>query len=307
MRQFRFGVSAFGAKSADGWRELARRAETLGFDVLSVPDHIGALYSPFEALLDAVHVTSRIHLAPLVLNNDFRHPALVARQAAMLQELSGGRFELGIGAGHAFTEYAELGIPFDPAAVRVARFGESVSIIRRLMAGETVDFAGTHYTIANHRIYPEPATRVPIMAGGNGRTLLRHAAKHADTISITGLGKTLADGQRHDPSGFYPAAVDERIALIRETAGERFADIELNVLVQAVVATDDREKVASELAPRFGLPIEVLLETPYVLIGSQAEIAGQLRANRERWGISYISTFWPNAEALAPVIPLMHE
>ena len=120
MRSFRFGVSVSNAASAAEWRSIAREAERVGFDVFSVADHIGELYSPFEALMAAAGVTERIHLSTLVLNNDFRHPAFVARQAAMLQEFSDGRFELGIGAGHAQPEYEELGLPFDPSTVRVA-------------------------------------------------------------------------------------------------------------------------------------------------------------------------------------------
>lgn len=305
MRDFRFGVSAFEAESGEAWREKARQAEALGFDVFSVPDHIGGLYSPFEALMAAAGATQSIHLAPLVLNNDFRHPALVARQAAMVQEFSGGRFELGIGAGHAFPEYAELGIPFGPGPVRADRLGESLEIMRALLDGETVSYAGEYYQVAGHSLFPLPATRIPLMAGGNAPRLLRHAARHADIISISGLGKTLEDGQRHDPSGFYPAAVDRRIALIRESAGERFGRIELNALVQSVIVTGERESVAAKLAPRFGLPADALLGTPYVLIGTHAQMAEQLRGHRERWGFSYFSTFWPNFEAIAPVIPLV--
>lgn len=305
MKGFRFGVSAFAAATAADWQAMARRAEDLGFDVFSVPDHIGALYSPFEALMSAASATHSIHLAPLVLNNDFRHPALVARQAAMLQEFSGGRFELGIGAGHAFPEYAELGIPFDPGRVRADRLGESLQIIRGLFDGETVSFSGAHYQVTGHRMFPLPASRIPLMAGGNAPRLLRYAAKCADIISISGLGKTLEDGQRHDPSGFFPAAVDQRIALIRATARERFADIELNALVQSVIVTDDRAAMAAKLSPRFGLPPDAILETPYILMGTHKEMAAQLRVHQERWGFSYFSTFWPNLEALAPVIALL--
>lgn len=305
MGEFRFGVSAFNADSAENWRERARNAEALGFDVFSVPDHIGAIYSPFEALMAAAQATESIHLAPLVLNNDFRHPALVARQAAMLQEFDGGRFELGMGAGHAFPEYAELGIPFDRGPVRADRLGESLRIIRGLFDGETVSFSGTYYQVTGHSLFPAPAKRIPLMAGGNAPRLLRHAAKYADIISISGLGKTLEDGQRHDPSGFFPAAVAQRVALIREAAGDRFANIELNALVQSVIVTGAREETAAKLSPRFGLPVDAILETPYLLIGTHEEMAAQLRSRRERWGFSYFSTFWQNAEALAPVIALL--
>lgn len=305
MRAFRFGVSAGGAPTPGEWRDIARTAESLGFDVLSIGDHFVPMFSPFEALLDAAHVTSRIHLAPLVLNNDLRHPALVARQAAMLQLLSGGRFELGLGAGHSFPEYEEVGIPFDAAAIRVARLGESARIIRQLLDGETVDFTGAHYRLRSHRIHPVPATHVPLMIAGGGRQVLRHAARTADIVGISGLGRTLADGQRHEPTGFFPAAVDASISTIREAAAGRFDALELQVLVQAVVVTEDRAAKAEELAGRFNLPVLVLLDTPFVLLGTHAEMAAQVEAHRTRWGISYFSTFWPFAEALAPAMALL--
>lgn len=306
MRAFRFGVSVSTASSIGEWQDIARSAERMGFDVLSVADHIGGLYSPFEALMAAAAVTDRIHLSTLVLNNDLRHPALVARQAALLQEFSGGRFELGLGAGHAAREYAEIGLPFDPPAVRVARLGEAVALIGRLLSREAVTLTGEHYSLVNHRVFPVPSVAVPIMVGGNGRQLLRLAATGADIVGFTGLGRTLADGQAHATTGFSAASVDGRVALVREAAGHRFVDLELNVLVQMVRPSSDREATARELARRMpGLAAEEVLDSPFLLFGTPEEIAAQLRRGRERWGFTYFSTFWAGAEPLAEVIPLL--
>lgn len=306
MFPFRFAASIPSAPSLAEWLARVRETEALGFDLVAMPDHIGELFTPFEALMAAASVTDRVGLGTLVLNNDFRHPAFVARQAAMLQEFCGGRFELGLGAGHAHTEYAELGLPFDEAKVRVARLSEAVPIVRDLLAGETVDVAGEHYTLTGHRTFPVPAVRPRIMVGGNGRRLLRMAAREADIIGFTGLGKTLEDGQHHAASGFAAAEVDGRVALVREAAGDRFDALELNVLVQVVRITEDRESTAAELATRIpGLTPAEILDTPFILLGTAAEIAAQVRRNRERWGFTYVSTFWQNVPALAEVIPLL--
>ncbi len=306
MHAFRFGASISSAPTLNEWLARVREAEALGFDTVSVADHVGELFPPFEALMAAAGATERIGLGTLVLNNDFRHPAFVARQAAMVHEFSGGRLELGLGAGHAFTEYAELGLPFDEAKVRVDRLCESVPIIRQLLAGETVDFAGEHYSLTNHRIYPVPAAPPPLLVGGNGRRLLRLAAREADIVGFTGLGQTLSDGQRHAASGFAASEVDGRVALVREAAGDRFARLELNVLVQVVRITPDRESAAAEVATRIpGLTPAEILDSPFILLGTAAEIAAQVRQNRERWGFSYLSTFWQNVPAMAEVIPLL--
>lgn len=306
MRPFRFGVSLSSAPSLTEWLARVREAEALGFDAISVADHLADSLPPFEALVAAAGVTTRATLGTLVLNNDFRHPALVARQAAMVHALSGGRFELGVGAGHAFLEYAEIGMPFAPAAERVARLSEAVPLIRRLLSGETVNAAGEHYTLAGHRLALATELRPRLLVGGNGSHLLRMAAREADIVGFSGLGKTLADGQRHLATGFSAAAVDGRVALVREAAGTRFAELELNVLVQLVTITTDREALAQDLSGRIaGLTAAEAMDSPFLLFGTAAEIADQVRRNRERWGFSYLSTFWANAPAMAEVIPLL--
>ncbi len=287
-------------------RAFARKAEHLGFDLLTAPDHLLDLLPPFAALACAAEATTSIRLGTLVLNNDLRHPAMTAREAAALQALSGGRFELGIGAGHARPEYESIGLPFEPAATRVARLGESVSLIKRLFAGEPVTAPGEHYTISAHHLYPRPPVRPPILIGGNARSLLRLGAREADIVGFTGLGRTLPDGQRHEPAGFAAARVAERLALVREAAGERFAALELNALVQLVTVTDDRTATAEAIAK--GVPPLTpgdVLDSPFLLVGTAEEMADDLRARRERFGLSYFSFFAPALDAAARVIALL--
>src|SRR5215467_12158055 len=268
MKPFRFGVSAREAESAA-----------------------------------ASAATSRIRVGPFVLNNDLRRPVIVAREAATLDMLSGGRLELGLGAGHMRSEYEEAGIPYDPAGVRVQRLEESVTIVKALLAGEQVTFEGAHYRINGHRGWPPPTQRPrpPILVGGHGRRLLSLAAREADIVGLTGF--TLrAGGTRPDPSGFYQVGLQDRLSLVESEAGPRFPDLELNALVQRVVVTEDREREVRTLAAEFQVPAEELLRTPFMLFGTHDELVQQLNGFRLKYGLSYFVVFERYMEAFAPVV-----
>jgi probable F420-dependent oxidoreductase len=297
-RRFRFGLQVSGARSPDAWAKKARQAEDLGFDTILIGDHLlDGLFSPMVSLCAMADATSRLHVGTLVLNNDFRHPALLAREAATLDFLTDGRFELGIGAGHTAAEYDEIGLVFDSASVRVERLDESVSILRRLFDGQSLTFEGRHYRIEGHRLFP--ARRPRLLVGGNGDQVLRTAATHADIIGFTGLGRTLADGHLHEPQWEWHQ-IDRKVALVRETAGERLADLEFNALVQHIAITDDRAAAVEPIAALTGTDPEVLLASPYLLVGSVSQVVDQLLHARDRWGFSYFAT--RDATATAPVI-----
>ena len=299
MRPFRFGYQVR-ATSAEQLRQEARAAEAAGFDVLCTFDHLGRSLSALEPLAFAAAWTERIRLCPLVLNNDFHHPGLLAQRLATLDRLSGGRLEVGIGAGHAFPEYEAAGLAFDPPAVRKARLAESVEVLRRLFDGEVVDHHGEHYDLSDLAT-TEPAQRhVPILVGVNGKTALAHAARHADIVGLTMLGKTLTDGNAHAVR-WEPERLDATVAFVAASAGERAAELEYNALVQAVVVTEDRCGAAERLAAEVpGLGLDDALETPFLALGTHAEIAEHLLACRERWGISYYVV--RDLEGFAPVI-----
>ncbi len=306
MRPFRFSIGLPHTESRDELRAFARKAEELGFDVLTAPDHLIDILPPFAALACAADATTRIRLGTLVLNNDLRHPVITAREAASLQALSGGRFELGIGAGHAEPEYASIGLAFEEASSRVARLGEAVGIIKQLFAGGPVTFHGRCYHLTEHRLYPSLADPPPLFIGGNGRNLLRLAAREAHIVGFTGLGRTLKDGQRHEPTGFTAEHVAERVAVVRQAAGERFADIELNALVQMVKVTGNRATAADAIAGGSSpLTAQSVLESPFLLVGTTEEMAEDLRVRRKLFGISYYSFFAGSLEGVAPVIPLL--
>jgi len=304
--RFRFGVNLRGAPSRAAWAEKARRVEALGYDILNVPDHLADLPAAFPALVAAAEATTRLLVGTNVLNNDFRHPVLVAREAATVDQLSGGRLRLGLGAGSIRSEYEEAGFAFDRGAVRVARLAEAVAIIKGLLGGERVTFAGKFYRIVDHLIAPLPAQRPrpPILIGGNGRELLALAAREADIVGLSGITFRRGGAVPPDLSGWRAAEVDARIALIRRAAGEeRFIRLEIEALVQRVIVTDDRRAAAEELTVRWPqLSANEILEAPYILIGRVDQIIEDLLARRERWRISSYTVQEPYMEALAPVV-----
>jgi probable F420-dependent oxidoreductase len=304
MRPFRFGVNLRTAGSAGEWADRARKVEALGYAVGLVPDHLADLLAPMLGLTAAAAATTRLRVGTAVLNNDLRHPVLVAREAATLDVLSDGRFELGLGAGHMQAEYEQAGLAFDPGPTRVERLAEAVGLIKRLLEGEAVTAAGPHYRVTGHTIHPRPVQRPrpPIFIGGNAPRLLTVAAREADIVGFTGI--LFRQGARQvDVSDFRAAVVDERVQLVRETAGARFAGLELNVLVQRVVVTEDRRAAAAALGGGFAqLTPDEILASPYALVGTVDQIVDDLHARRERWGLSYVMTHEAFMDALAPVV-----
>jgi probable F420-dependent oxidoreductase len=304
MKPFRFGVNVWRAGSRTEWVEKARRLEDLGYSTLTVPDHLAEFFAPMPSLVSAAEATTRLRVGTHVLNNDLRHPVLVAREAATVDLLTDGRFQLGLGAGHMKSEYDQAGLAYDPGHTRVERLAEAVTIVKRLLAGEQLTFAGQHYRVTGHTIHPVPIQRPhpPILIGGNGRRLLTLAAKEADIVGLSGI-TFRRGGAEPDLSGWTAAGVDARMQIVREAAGARYQRLEVNALVQRVVITDDRRHAAEELATRWTqLSPEDILQSPYVLIGTADQMIEDLRARRERWGISYYVVFEPYMEAFAPVV-----
>jgi probable F420-dependent oxidoreductase len=241
-----------------------------------------------------------------VFDNDFRHPVMLAKEAATLDVLSGGRLELGVGAGWMKPEYERAGIPFERASVRIARMEEAIRIVKGLFAHGPVDFAGRYYTITGLEGFPKPVQRPhpPLHIGGGGQRLLSVAAREADIIGF--LPRARPDGQGQDITDATPEALEQKITWVREAAGARFADLELGILVAQVLTTEDREQaahlIASTLARGFKVSTDVILQAPYLLLGTVDQICEDLLARRERYGISYISVFEQSMETLAPVV-----
>src|SRR5919197_810499 len=304
LKPFRFGVTVGRARSRTEWAEKARKLEDLGYATLTVPDHLTDLFAPMPALISAAEATIRLRVGTNVLNNDLRHPVLVAREAATVDLLTDGRLQLGLGAGHMQSEYDQAGLRFDAGSTRVERLAEAVTIVSGLLKGEQVTFAGRHYCVTNHTIHPLPVQRPhpPLLIGGNGRRLLTLAAKEADIVGFSGI-TFRRGGVQPDLSGWKVSDVDERVQLVREAAGDRYPRLELNALVQRVVVTDDRLQAAQGLASRWTQQSpEEILQSPYVLIGTVDQLVEDLQARRARSGISYYVIFEPYMEAFAPIV-----
>lgn len=285
-RTVRFGFQLSGEHAGDPVT-AARRAEELGFDIVLASDHVGPGLSPMVTLAAVATATARIRLGTFVLNNDMRNPVQLAWEAVSLDRLSGGRFELGLGAGHSPHEYAETGLTMEPPAARKERLIESVQVIRRLVDGESVDFAGDQVLVSEANVGRSAQERLPILIGGNGARLLGAAGQHADIVGLQGLGRTLEDGHRHEVK-WTSAHLDHQVEQVRAGAGDRFDDLELNALVQMFTITDDRDAAIEKFAESMvDLPAADAAVIPYLMIGSVDEIVGHIHACRERWGITY--------------------
>ena len=308
-RSFRFSVQASAPRPAAEWRELGRRAEDLGHSALSVRDHLDADMAPLVALAVTAEATRDLRLTTLMLGNDFRHPLFLAKQAATLDLLSDGRLELGLGAGWKTTDYDQSGLALDPPGVRIARLAESVEILKRCFAEGSFDFDGEHYTVRGHDGQPTciQLPHPPFLLGGGGRKMLSLAAREAE---IVGLNANMAAGVLDQRAGTSATveATDRKLGWIRDAAGDRFADIELQTRVHMSQITDDPIGLAELMAPALGLDAEAALASPHVLVGSSGQCVETLLAWRERWGLTYISLnedsmveFGPVVEALAGV------
>jgi probable F420-dependent oxidoreductase len=301
-RAFRFGVTVPAVAAGPAWAERARRVEQLGYSILQMPDHFREQLAPVPALTAAALATARLRIGSLVFSNDFRHPVVLAKEAATLDVLSGGRFELGLGSGWLREEYDQAGIPFDAPGTRIERMAEAVTLVKGLLAGEPMHFTGRHYTIAGLRGTPTPVQRPhpPLVIGGGGQRLLSLAAREASIVSL--VPRARRDGGGLDRGDFGEAAFRQKIEWVRAAAGDRLAALELHTLIQAVVVTDRRAIAAEQLATRFKIGPELVLESPYVLCGTVEEICETLRQRRQTHGISYVTVFDRDLEVFAPVV-----
>ena len=305
-RQFRFAVQHTHAPDGAAWINMARSAEDSGVSVFSMPDHLGDLFSPIPALAAVAAVTSTIKLSMFVLCNDNRHPGLLAKEIATLDAISNGRVELGLGAGWTRTEYDALGMPFDSPGTRIERLGEAVKILRGTFGEEKYSFTGKHYQVTDLAIRPRPVrpSGIPIVLGGGGKKMLSLAAREADIVSIA-ANNQLRPAMDSPFTGFGFKQVSEQAGWVREVAGERYASLELNVRVLAVVINPDREAAARELSSSLGVPAEDLLDSPFVFVGDLGQIEEQIVRMREQLGISYFTISQRHAAPLLPLIRRM--
>jgi probable F420-dependent oxidoreductase len=302
-KPFRFGVQASTATNRSAWVELARRVEAQGYATLTMPDHFTDQLAPMPALMAAADATSELRVGALVLDNDFRHPVVLAKELATVDLLSDGRLEIGLGAGWMHTDYAVSGIAYDPPGRRIDRFAEAIAVIKAYMGDDPVEVTGQHYTVSALDGRPKPVQRPhpPLLIGGGGRRMLGIAAREADIVGING---TLTAGVvGPEALGSMTAeAVDQKIGWVRAAAGERLAGIELNVRAFFVSVTNERAAMLDSIAGFLGILPGAVLASPFAVVGTPAQIVEDLRERRERWGFSYVIVGGEDVDAFAPVV-----
>lgn len=304
-RKFRFGVMAPRAESRARYRDGARKWEDLGYSTLFVPDHfVDHPLAPIPAMAMVAEATRQLRVGSLVLGNDYKHPVVLAREAATLDLLSDGRLELGVGAGWMTVDYEKAGMPLDPPGARVDRLAESLTVLKGLFADGPFSFHGDHYQITDLDGAPKPVQRPgpPILVGGGGKRVLSLAAREAD---IVGINANLRRGEAQHPDAaqsLSAAATDQKLDWVRAAAGTRFADLEIQQYAGFVFFTDDRQSLAEAMAPAFDVTPDVALETPIAIVGTEDQMVDDLVARRERWQMSYIVVDDAVAEQFAPVV-----
>ena len=302
-RPFRFGVQLSTATDGAEWAATARRYEDLGFSTVFLPDHFGDQLAPLPAMMAAADATSELRVGALVLDNDFKHPVVLAKEIATVDVLSGGRVEFGLGAGWMNTDYAQSGIPKERDGVRIARMAEALEVIKGLWAEGPCSFSGEHYTISGLDGLPKPVQKPgpPILIGGGGPKVLGIAAKHADII---GINPSIPSGQVDLAAAQDSLAerIDRKIQWVKDAAGERFDHIELNMLVFIVNVTDDQAGTLERMSGLFGATPAQMAEVPNAWIGSEDQIVDKLHAMRDRWGLSYFVLQKDGADAMAGVV-----
>jgi len=302
FRRFRFGAQVAHASHGD-WAATARQVEEFGYSTLLMPDHFDDQLAPVPALTAAAAATTRLRVGSLVFDNDYRHPLVLAKESATLDVLSGGRFELGLGAGWQRSDYEQSGIACDRAATRIDRLAEALAVVKGLWAGGCFSYAGRHYTITGHPGTPRPAQRPhpPILVGGGGRRVLAVAGREADIVSVNFDLRAGSVGSHIGASGTSEATA-QKLCWLREAAGPRFGDLELSVTVFVAAITGARHDVAAGIGRGFGLPAEDVLGTPHFLLGTLDQMADDLVRRREELGFSYVVFSGGSWREMAPLV-----
>lgn len=309
-KPFRFGVINETPLPAEQWFAHVRRIEDLGYSTFLIRDHLtpdffGDQFAPLIALMAASSATRQLRLGTLVIDNDFRHPALLTKEVATLDLLSGGRFELGIGAGWMRREYDAAGLVYDRAGLRIDRLEESIAVLKGLLAGGTFSHGGTHYQIDRLESFPRPVQRPhpPLLIGGGKRRVLTLAGREADIVSLLTVS-VATGGVEDDPSERLALAVRQKLDWIRDGAGERFDQIELS-LVPTLLPTDDPRQRAAELIAERGwssVSVDDVLAMPSLLFGSEDDMVETLMRRRAEYGFSYFIVSDQIADQLAPIV-----
>lgn len=303
LKPFRFGLSFAGAPTRRQLTELVTKAEDNGFSVICTADHLTDRHATLPSLAVAASI-SNLRVSPMVIANDYRHPVTLAREAATIDILSDGRFELGIGTGWIKPQYDSIGLSYDSPKTRVDRLTEAIDVIKSCWSGQPVSYSGEHYTV-NAATCPEPVQkpRPPMLIVGTGRRMLGLAGMQAEIVGISPLANK-ASGFEH----FAPAMatsgdrIEDQLHWIRTAAGDRFDELELSVFAHHLESTDEPEKRAAGLAEEWGATPEQILASPHIFLGPTERIRDLLLERRERFGISYVVFSSLNLDEVIPIV-----
>jgi probable F420-dependent oxidoreductase len=300
---FRFGVQAGGTHTPDSFAALARRAEELGYSTLYFPDHfVDTELAPMVAMAVAASVTTTLRVGALVFDNDYKHPAVLAKEAATIDVLAGGgRVVLGIGAGWMEVDYTALGLAYDRPGVRIERLEEALAVVKGCLGSGAFSHAGAHYTITDYDATPTPTGSIPILVGGGGPRVLRLAGREADIVGINPnmrAGAVTPDAVTDS----LAAMTDRKVGWIREGAGDRFDDLDLQIRYFLASVTDNRRGLAEAMAPGFGITADDALEAGIALVGTEDEICALMESRRERWSVNEAVVGGDEMEMFAPVV-----
>jgi probable F420-dependent oxidoreductase len=297
-----------GAPDATEWKRLVQRIDAEGYDMVHVPQHRGANgFGPLVALATVAEISSRLRLGTLVLDNESVHPAVLAKDLATLDVLSGGRLEVGIGAGWLPADHESIGQPWPSAGERIERLQESLDVLRACWTMSSAEYTGRHFQLSGITNEPLPVQKPhpPILIGGGGRKVLTLAAQQADIVSFV---PNMSAGKvgRESAANATGAATAEKLQWVREAAGDRFDSIELHTNLTNVFVTDDRMATMEKVARGYGLadPAEAL-DIPHVVIGTVQQCVDQLHERREVTGISHYTVFAANMDAFAPILAML--
>lgn len=307
MKPFHFGVIGITpAPTMQGWIDRVQHIEALGYSTVHLTDHFDrSPVSPIPMIAALAAYTTTLTLGTLVIDNDFRHPAVLAKEIATLDLISGGRIEIGLGAGWMTVDYDVSGIAYDSAGVRISKLGETLQILDDVLRGGPTDYTGNYYRVASLVSIPPPTTkpRPKLLVGGGGDRVLRIAARYADVVSVNwnvGAGHAGVAAVR---SG-GPDETAHKVQVIRSAAADRFDDIELHLVAYLTAITGDVDTALSELIASRGLELAPadIIRSPHCLVGSPGEIIDRLVELRETLGFSYISVYDTVFEDFAPVV-----
>jgi probable F420-dependent oxidoreductase len=299
------------ARDMTAWRKQVQRMDRSDLTAITVSDHfLTGRQDPVPALAAVAMSTERVRMMALVLANDYRHPAITHKAAATLDVISGGRLDLGLGAGFLADEYHAAGMPYDPPGERVGRLEEAVDVITALFTGEPVRYAGKHYTINDLPGTPAPVQEPhpPLVIGGGGKRMLTLAGRCAD---IVGVHSNLRHGTAYNAGvieDMLPEKMARKVAWARDSAEEAGRDpgvldyLFITWTCRVVDRPADTRRALRDVCDRYGVNVEIGRRSTGLLVGTVDECVEQLQWRRDQLGLNYVDFGSADFDDVEPLI-----